>query len=63
MKTDVSPLDPISGPSIPFRRVGKCWFLGNRPARVASEIVEIDGRIEVRELDDTGVTVLQDKAA
>ena len=61
MKPAVNPLDPRLGEIIPFRRVGKLWFLGNKPARVASEIVEDGGRVVVIEDGDVGdATVLRE---
>lgn len=55
--TRVNTLDPNPGEMIPFRRVGNRWFLGNRPARVASEIIEVDGRITVVELGSRGENI------
>ena len=60
---EIKPLDPSPGDAIPFRRVGKRWFIGNRPARVASEIIEEDGRIVVVEVGDNDATVLREMAA
>lgn len=65
--TDIKPLDPSPGPPVAFVRVGKRWFIGNRPARVASEIVEDDGRVTVFEIgahgEDIDATVVREKAA
>ncbi len=61
------PLDPKPGEPIPFRRVGNRWYLGNRPARVASEIIEENGRITVIELgsngEDIDAIVVRERAA
>lgn len=54
---DVGPLDPRQGPPIAFRRVGKRWFLGNRPARIASEIIEENGRVTIAEFGAAGEIV------
>lgn len=65
--TRVNTLDPNPGEMIPFRRVGNRWFLGNRPARVASEIIEENGRITVVEIgsngEDVDATVVRERAA
>ena len=54
---DVGPFDPRQGPAIPFRRVGNRWFIGNRPTRVASEIIEETGRVTIVELGAAGDVV------
>lgn len=52
MMNDEHSLDPQPGPVIPFRRSGKYgWTLGNRPTRLAREIIETE----------TGETVFIDR--
>lgn len=51
------PLDPRPGEPIPFRRVGNIWYLGNRPARVSSEIIEDNGTVTVVEIGSRGEAI------
>lgn len=37
---NVHPLDPVAGPPIRFAKVGNRWHIGNRPTRLAAEIIE-----------------------
>ena len=60
---DVSPLDPQPGPPIPFRRSGKRWFLGNRPTRLAREIVETDDGLFITDFDPETWEVVEQEAA
>ena len=54
---DIGPFDPRPGSPITFRRVGNRWFIGNRQTRVASEIIEENGRVTIFELGAAGDVV------
>lgn len=61
---DVNHLDPIPGPPIPFRRNGNVWSLGNRPTRLAAEVVETEsGERQITIFDPVTWEVVEEEAA
>jgi len=51
MMDAVNPLDPVIGHPIRFAKVGSRWMIGNRPTRLAADIVDTDHCVVVVEID------------